>query len=253
MNELQKPSPELAALSREWQHQFESGELAAGYWQWYVIDGACKNSVASPNWPKGYDYEYEPRLNHPHYAVYKEWEAHKASGAVERGEYVLKERYKSQFFECHNVAQSVSWYVENTYTIEKTSLHPDNQKPKLKLVDWENVPVGTMTDLGEIRAHKRKHGGAFVEDSLRCNWGHHDYSYLSIVPTTKWTAVQDGGKPPVCEGLVIEYRMTSSIFQSSNKLSCHTVGKNTEAVGINAYRVIGLAEGYTDDPEKATV
>lgn len=250
MNELKKPSPENIALAREWQRQFESGELAAGYWQWYVIDGASRNSVACPNWPRGYDYEYEPRLNHPHYAVYKEWEAHKASGTIDRGEYVLKACISGQSCEYHNTAQRVSWCVENTYAIEKTDKHPDNKKPKPKpkLLDWSKVPVGTMTNNGEVRLVALNQ--CYTEHKLALTLTRQRHSYLRLLPATKWTAIQDGESPPVFEGLVIEYRETRDIYIHGRRFRNNVV-MNENMPLINAYRVVGIAEGWTDDPTKA--
>lgn len=223
---LTPPSPERQALVTEWARQINSGEFYAGYWNWYSNDVLIGSL---PAFRLGNVYRYEPSPHHPHYAIFMEWEAHKKSGAVDRGEYVLQTRISGQSCEYKTAEQSVGWHVQNTYIIQKTDKHPDNCKPKLKMLDWSNVPVGTMTDRGEILFIVPP-AFATVRSKMRIDVV--ALSALSIIPATKWTAVQDGEKPPVCDGLVIELRMT---------------GGNT----INAYRVIGLADGYTDVPEES--
>lgn len=243
MIELKKPSAEKIVLLREWQRQYESGEHDAGYWRWE------HNIKGTDYWEQTAFFYFNgvfrciPSRTHPHYAVYKEWEAHKASGAVDRGEVKLVRASLS--------GGSNAWAIDVDYEICKTDRHPDNQKPKLKLIDWRKVPIGTMTNLGEVLALRLIRG---VYQFLIKDVDKRDYCMffsienLRIVPATKWTAIQDEDFAPVYEGFVIEYRYVNG---SGLLAACNHPLPNCAIVV--AYRVIGIADGYTDDQAKATI
>lgn len=246
---LTPPSPERQALVTEWARRMNSGEYHAGYWAWY---GYGRNLDSTPQFVPSGRYSFEPSPHHPHYAIYKEWEAHKNSGAVDRMWYELK----AEVGVCWDVyiksTEKISWRVEYTYTIQKTDKHPDNCKPKLKLLDLAKVPVGTMTNTGEIIGKLDNWISLGIEKGNPTGMSNAAASYgLRILPATKWTAVQDGEDPPVCDGLVIEYRRTSESWKHAKGQTMHSTGTDATASAINAYRVTGIAKGWTDVPKDA--
>jgi hypothetical protein len=135
MTTLKQPSPENQKLAAEWIRQYAAGEIYAKYWQWSYIDAKNKlegtiNPEITPNFYEGCVFSYAPAPAHPHYAIYKEWEAHKSTGAVDRGEYCL---YFSCGFMVVDIVGSPDWTTSGRYTIQKKDKHPDNRKPKLML------------------------------------------------------------------------------------------------------------------------
>jgi hypothetical protein len=246
MTELKKPSAEHQRLAAEWLRQYASGEIYAQYWQWSYVDE--KNGLEgkiclsnAPVWYEGCTLSYEPARKHPHYALFKEWEAHKASGAVDSGEYMLGNPAKA-FLE---QAVEPFWRVDFLYEIVKTDKHPDNQKPKLKLLDWEHMPIGTMTNFGVLLGFNTiTHGLVLLNRNVIERADKH---IARISPATQWTAIQDNELAPTCEGLVIEYRGLGGD-------DCTGSATNLSMIAcVNAYRVIGIRDGWTDDPAKAGV
>jgi hypothetical protein len=237
---LKKPLQSHIILATEYLRQYTSGEREAGYWNWY-FNGI---QVDAPAFSCKSVYLYEPAIKHPHYAIWEQWEAHKASKAVERGYYDLRIAVGHGQFEVVPTTYN-QWHVGSTHIISKTNLHPDNLKPAIKLLNWEQAPIGTLTDCGVISGWATAMKYVVVFDGFRVK--HIDPKLLRLINTEKWTAVQDRKQPPVCEGLVIEYRVTDSLGRSMHARDLSTI------VGVNAYRVVGLAHGWTDDPAKAGV
>jgi hypothetical protein len=248
MTTLKQPAEQNQKLATEWTRQYASGEIDAGYWTWYASADGLNRRLVLPLWYTGSIYSYEPAPAHPHYAIYKEWEAHKESEAVKRGEYELEvSSFNNVWWYLGNedFRTAPTWDINYGHKIKKTSKHPDNCKPKLKLIDWKQVPAGAMTNCGVLLGLKPKHRfGEFVA-SVLVGWltRTEECDSLRIISTTKWTAIQDGEQPPVCDGLVIEYQ-----FISLGGLPSRTKMLPDDAISI-AYRVIGLAKGYTDNPE----
>jgi hypothetical protein len=209
-----------------------------------MFEDGEKTSVAIPHWfRKDLVIGYEPARAHPHHATWCEWEAHKKSGAVEKGYYELIAKEKGDSWVLPVAKHEVSWYIHRYYEIRKTEKHPDNQKPKLRLLAWEPAPAGTVTNCGVIShwTDVMKCVAVFDGRTLK----HMHPSRLRLIKATKWVAIQDNEKPPVCEGLVIEYRG----LDGEVCIKCTT--SLSAVYSVNAYRVIGLAEGWTDDPALA--
>lgn len=251
MNKLKQPSKKHQELLSEWVRQYNSGEYAAKYWTWLNNVGPL---LLNPQFTEGVEYRFEPSPHHPHYSICKEWEKHKESGAVDRGEYELRWVNSAH----HNVSNwqptsTPRWEVVNSYELRKTDKHPDNQKPKLKVINWANAPVGTMTNKGEIVVVNQEgtYETALVvhtTEGWTCNVR---VDHLRIVPATNWTAVQDGEEPPVCAGLVIEYRYSNVVYDGAMWRAKHDITLVHDTNLINAYRVTGIALGYTDVTEEA--
>jgi hypothetical protein len=243
MTELKKPSAEIIELMNEFHRQLITGEYAAWYWCWAFKDNSGYWVPVPYPIFENLKIRYHPSETHPHYAVYKEWEALKASGDVDREEVELLREMDSGTPKWTR-APKPQWYVDSAYKIHKTSKHPDNCKPKLKLIDWSSVPVGTLTNFGVVvvRSEQKLYT---VATNGRCLPVNYDSTQQHrLLPATKWTALEDDQEPPVVEGLVIEYRYHNRAMDSS------AVSRHSAMPRINAYRVISLAEGYTDDPAK---
>ena len=121
------------------------------------------------------------------------------------------------------------------------------KQPKLKQLDWSKVPVGVMTNKGELRGvcvYKDSLGPRIdvevpyfsaVEVLFGSSGGvateTHDLRIVRIAPADKqrWIAVQDDESSRLYEGLVYQ-----------------RVDSDDELV---AYKVIGLAPGYADGGE----
>jgi hypothetical protein len=198
---------------------------------------------------------------HVHAAIIREVAEHVASGAFEAGHYELQGKHKDQA----NIqfGRVASWrctpptinleelYWE--YRIVKTDKHPDNTKPKEKLIDWRKMPKGTMTNLGELRGVSFSFGYTddMANDFARRSMPISQLRLAGQPNFTYWA----GGECPVPKGVVVEaVRRDGVKFQ--------TAPTHPEAVAydwqhdlgdqdIIAYRIIGLADGWTDNPEEA--
>jgi hypothetical protein len=142
-------------------------------------------------------------------------------------------------------------YGENLkMKLEKSAKHPDNLKPKKRLIDWSKMPIGTMTDRGEIRAVF----GDFVQLEVReKNMPKYDLTIpqnLRLKEQTQFT-YWGGGKCPVPEGVVVETvladRKVCSDLPKYQWLPC----SSSTYKHVVGYRIIGLADGWTDNPEEA--
>ncbi len=252
---LTPPSPERQALVNEWARQLNSGEYQANYWAWF-----CNGIVleGSPHFWHHAVYSFEPSPLHPHYGIFRAWVVHnKACVEVEKDWWCLSEKLGGgSAVLCANYStdENVPWAVSCDYEIIKTNKHPDNIKPNIKLIDLSKVPVGTMTNYGELLHPIAIRSTIFFKSKsgiVSCAMPRPLRDPLVILHSTKWTAVQDGESPPVCAGLVIEYRSTGYLWKSGGWVTTHNATESVTAFGLNAYRVVGIADGWTDDPEKA--
>jgi len=111
--------------------------------------------------------------------------------------------------------------------------------PKLKQLDWSKVPVGTMTNKGELRGTYTDSDGLCADIEKDSIYDHnglvmdsHEIDILRIAPAGKqrWIAVQDDESSRLYEGL--------NYAKQYDNMICAI-----------AYKVIGLALGYTDGGE----
>jgi hypothetical protein len=242
---LKTPAHCLLVLMKELHRQQISGEELAGYWYWFCSQDADHWTFLRQgvSFEEGHIYKYEPSPDHPHFKTYNEWKRLTDNDAFDLGELELFSAHSNHISEPDwrpsrwNLTTNPSWKPEVMYEIRKTDKHPDNCKPKLKLIDWSNVPVGTRTNKGAALSVNKNALTTYDDYGNLDRWLASEWRKLRLLPTTKWTALEDDEEPPVVEGLGIEYRY-------------HLSANTPNAVTINAYRVVGLAEGYTDDPSK---
>jgi hypothetical protein len=149
------------------------------------------------------------------------------------------------------------WHIHFAYYIVKTDKHPDNAKPALKLIDWAKFVglSGLMTSEG-VFFGLDKNGNASLMRMMgvfpKCMVVPTDM--IKIVEQTTFTHLPEGTPPPVVEGLVFKYEYTEPTNNSRHDAEKYQRGRTPHAElasDAHAYRVIGLAPGYTDNPELA--
>ena len=92
------------------------------------------------------------------------------------------------------------WDSDYEYELRKSAKHPDNIKPKKRLIDWSKMPRGTMTNYGEfLRLAEKFH--AMVLGHGTSNVHVVTLSSLCLAEQTKFT-YWPGGECPVPEGVV---------------------------------------------------
>jgi hypothetical protein len=149
--------------------------------------------------------------------------------------------------------ETPSWYGDHKYKLEKSAKHPDNIKPKKKLIDWSKMPRGTMTNYGEILKAYDKSSQILgtespfsVSDAHTCN--------LRLAEQTEFT-YWGGGECPVPEGVVVVavFRRGDSDEGAPSDFEWEHYPESdlNDDRDIIAYRITGLADGWTDNPEEA--
>jgi hypothetical protein len=73
------------------------------------------------------------------------------------------------------------------------------------------------------------------------------FEKLRLLEQTTFTHLPEGTPPPVVEGLVFEYEYCGEFGRDVDK----TLYRGENQSKCIAYRVIGCAPGYTDNPELA--
>jgi hypothetical protein len=134
------------------------------------------------------------------------------------------------------------------YELRKSAKHPDNIKPKKKLIDWSKMPRGTMTSFGELTG--TCNGLAYVAPDYSVT-DEFDFAKLRLAEQTQFT-YWGGGKCPVPEGVVVEVVLRQ--WNAPNEYtSPENVGWSHDNFDgdIIAYRIISLADGWTDNPGEA--
>jgi hypothetical protein len=236
MTTLTPPSAEHCALSKEIDRQFCTGELDAYYWIWEERLNDSKWLPKKNGFFHAFEYRYYPSPAHPHWETYREWQQLIDSGEAGRGWWMIDCDDGKTF--------NPKWHIHFAYYIVKTDKHPDNAKPALKLIDWTKVPVGCQTSQGELMDYAEP--WAWVNNTKN--------SILLVAAVnlrlreqTTFTHLPTDTPPPVVDGLVFEYEVVST----NECRYTYTDLKNKVYRDCIAYRVIGLAPGYTDNPELA--
>jgi hypothetical protein len=255
MTKLTPPSAERIALSKEWMRQFETGESFAFYWHWEILLPSGKWVAAiTPAGEHNNPYRYTPAPAHPHYAKYIEWTRLVDAGEVAKGWWNVSTWHSVVGTSCYT--PEPKWFPDLDYEIRKTDKHPDNAKPSLKLIDWGKVPVGSMTNYGTLlRSQISSTDGRLILVAMNEVTGTVDVADYRVADyrlaqQTKFTYLPAGTPPPVVEGLVFEYEYPAAVF-FGNTIKEYARGRTNlhNVPCINAYRVIGLAPGYTDNPK----
>lgn len=193
---------------------------------------------------------------HKHADLILEWARLMASGEVAAGWWVCKYFNPSRFTDsgdrtCWTNLDHTKWHESFLYEIEKTEHHPDNQKPKLKLVDMSKLPVGAavMWDSNKAVVIGQCHEGLYVFNGGIGSW--QMTKELRIAEQTEFT-YWGGGERPMPDGLMVEcvtvdYFECGSVTFAEARCVIHSSNFN-DLKNIIAYRILGLAEGWTDDP-----
>jgi hypothetical protein len=148
-----------------------------------------------------------------------------------------------------DIAKTPYWLETKEYELRKSAKHPDNIKPKKRLIDWAKMPRGAMTNCGTFLSVSKQYAHILQDN---------DYAVcillselrLRLKEQTQFT-YWGGGECPVPEGLSLEIlsrgngrgplpSCVTSVWQHSG-----------DTRDIIAYRITGLADGWTDNPEEA--
>ena len=181
-----------------------------------------------------------PNDSHPHYALWSEWQTLLRSGAVERGEaWIDFDGGKTELCE---------WRADQEYKIVR--------KQKKRLIDWRKMPKGVMTNVGALEKQvSSTESWAFImhqeDDDAPPRIVLEPNRRLRLAPsgTQPWI-LWKGGECPVPEGAIVdaECRGGFNLVDTGTSFRWqHSRHQND----IIAYRVTGLAQGWTDNPEVA--
>lgn len=128
-------------------------------------------------------------------------------------------------------------------------------KPKKKLIDWSKMPRGAMTNCGELIGFSSPHpvSGKIYPQCLRKSFDSSSYNMeqLRLEEQTQFT-YWGGGECPVPEGVNVKciLRKGIELNNCSNLYWMHDYGVTPDR-HIIAYRITGLADGWTDNPEES--
>jgi len=130
-------------------------------------------------------------------------------------------------------------------------------KPKLKLIDMAKLPKGTMVETGDhvTGEHVYEVMMTHRDGTLGC-WNvshqtiHRHTSELRIAKQKEFT-YWDGGDCPVPEGVRVEVALRDGLpifVVETHEFRWTHFGTPDDIIG---YRIVGVAKGWTDDPELA--
>ena len=206
--------------------------LERGEQEMWSLDGTPLNVVVL----RTNTFPIVPNDSHPHYRLWNEWQELVKSGAVERGEAWIEFHGDGKTSQCE-------WRADREYKIVR-------KQEKKRLIDWAKMPKGVMTNYGWLISFE----GEFKERRptlLDAEVWFYDVSLLRLAPAEQqpWILWQ-GGECPVPNDIIVEveFRNGGSCVDEPN---CFRWGKTGTSGDIIAYRIAGLAQGWTDNPEEA--
>jgi hypothetical protein len=144
----------------------------------------------------------------------------------------------------------VNFRMKPSHPDYNTDKNPNRPRPVLKQIDMSKLPVGTMTNHGEIVFHSQLEpvNGAYCLNALDCN--HYNYSAMRLAKQVKWTAWL-GGECPVPEGCEVRvvcrglhYNLAPGKALEEKYWTWNT--ENNYDYDIIAYRITGVDDGWTD-------
>jgi hypothetical protein len=228
---MSTPTPHPHAdLQIEYKRQEVMGELAAGWWEWQQTDkkGQLVACMFGPGWFTDVKYRCIKTPNHPQYdrhaATRAEWEKVKDKGTHE-----LWTRDET------SIASGEEWHLARMPRWLNSHYEIREIKPKKRLIDWSKVPRGVMTNAGELLGIAKDCVNAQILQRDAANW----HEMLHVHPLTLRLA-------PAAEQpwIVLNDQAETSQIRWDALLS--------QRLGhIQVVRVIGLAEGYTDNQSEA--
>lgn len=139
-----------------------------------------------------------------------------------------------------------SWTADE-YELRKSVKHPDN-RPKRKLVDMSKLPRGTMTNCEELVGGCDDYGYFLQEESQYMQ--HVPWSDVRIAEQKTFT-YWGGGECPISDGLVVEVKRRDGDVIVDREPSDLRWKHITAISDIIGYRILGVADGWTDDPALA--
>jgi hypothetical protein len=187
----------------------------------------------------------------PHANLRVEWATKEALGEVASGYWIMRIKYSPNCDWFDLSSGPPAWKKDREYQIVKGLNHPDNQSKK-KLINWSKMPAGTMTNFGKLLhvVDPFVNSIAIVFDETTCHSKEYRQSDLRIAEQTEFT-YWAGGECPLPDGLHIGFVLrdgsTCDVVHASRLCWSHRSGAND----CIAYRIIGLADGWTDDPKQA--
>jgi hypothetical protein len=250
--------PKHADLATEWARQYAAGELQAGWWDWqhknssgdwYSI-GPCQ--MYSPSFYISTEYRYIKTDKHPQYdrhaEVKAEWEKVKDKGTHE----IWAQSERNGKWHC--CGQGALFDSPGPYEIRKI-------KPKLldirKLPKYAVVSHVTTPDLNEIILSSDINPDVTNIPCLDTKYNDVDWRYfqnLRLREQKDWQ-VHLGGDCPVPEGVEVAVLFRGYYYNKTNNTSSPASSlcwnHNGGDVDIIAYRITGLAKGWTDNPSEA--
>lgn len=139
-----------------------------------------------------------------------------------------------------------SWKECSEYRIK-----PEAPKEHKRYIDWSKMPRGTMTNIGEIAFHVHR-GALVIQPDVTSYASYHNLRLIEQPNFQYW----GGGECPVPDGILVKI-----IMRDGKRAICdagevrwnnHGVDGNLHGGDIVAYRIIGLAGGWSDHEEKTT-
>jgi hypothetical protein len=130
-----------------------------------------------------------------------------------------------------------------------TDKNPNRPKPELKQIDMSMLPVGTMTNYGEIIEVTSSTYILYEFANGKSGlgyWSKHSES-IRLAEQTKWTA-WTGGECPVPEGCKYEWMDGyGEIFSNMDVVpEAWRWLKHKDGYRVASYRITGVADGWTD-------
>jgi hypothetical protein len=189
-------------------------------------------------------------MKHPQADLIMQVAAIRAEGMCEHYKYQGTESNSwadfDLLFPLINSLNGITIRMKPSHPDYNTDKNPHRTKPVLKQIDMSRLPVGTMTNYGKILVVTPS--TYILYESIDGKSGLGYWSKFSdsirLAEQTEWTA-WTGGECPVPEGC--EYQWISGygiVYYSLD--TAENWGSLGGAGRVAAYRITGIAEGYTD-------
>lgn len=201
-------------------------------------------------------------IKHPHAELIVERARQDAFGELEAGWWAWEYRSRPYgLWTCYVSTFPPTFGTAFDYQYTMTDKHPDYvaPKPKLRLIDMSELPKGTMVQLqdtyssGDYSVHgpyKSNLGLLAIVRASGLGGGPYEIKHMRIIEQKEFT-FWGGGECPVPEGVVCEVvtRRGQVLTFTNPIVQAWTQWGSVDVIG---YRIIGVAGGWTDNPESAT-
>jgi len=193
---------------------------------------------------------------HKHHDLIIERARQDASGETAAGWWKWDVRLKKQPQYLPLAADYPAWHANSDYQYRMTPAHPYYEAPKPKLINMSKLPKGSVV-LGDYGAH------AVV---VKCNPGT-EYTWVldgALIPSNvksgdlriaeqKDFTYWGGGECPVPDGVNVQvvFRSGQTLAFTNPTVQTWAHAAQHKIIDVIGYRIIGAADGWTDDPEQA--